>query len=477
MQRLWPEAVAPTTSLAAMLLYNTVTRSVQEFQTRDEGRVGMYVCGPTVQAPPHFGHARAEIVPDLLRRWLSYRGYQVFCVRNITDVDDKIIARGRDEGRAAVVVAEEYARVYERQIERLGVLPPHVAPRATGHIIEMIALIERLVEVGAAYESGGDVFFAVRSFDRYGQLSGRNVDELRSGARVEPDERKRDPLDFALWKRAKVGEPSWTSPWGRGRPGWHIECSAMAGKYLGSAFDIHAGGLDLIFPHHENEIAQSEAASGRRFARFWLHNGLLMMGDTKMSKSLGNVISLDQALDRYGPNVLRMFFLSAHYRSPMDFDEERLAEAAAAFDRWSAFERVTQQLPPPDGASSTAVADIRRRFEQAMDDDLGTPAAQAALFDLVSAGNRMLEAGQWTEAAEARALLSELTEMLGYDMSGQASGADLVEPLVAELLALRSQARERRDFATADAIRARLTQLGVVVEDSAEGPRWYLTSP
>jgi len=251
----------------------------------------------------------------------------------------------------------------------------------------------------------------------------------------------------------------------------------MAGKYLGTAFDIHAGGLDLIFPHHENEIAQSEAASGRRFARFWLHNGLLMMGDTKMSKSLGNVISLDQALDRYGPNVLRMFFLSAHYRSPMDFDEERLAEAAAAFDRWSAFERVTQQLPPPDGASSTAVADIRRRFEQAMDDDLGTPAAQAALFDLVSAGNRMLEAGQRTEAAEARALLSELTEMLGYDMSGQASGADLVEPLVAELLALRSQARERRDFATADAIRARLTQLGVVVEDSAEGPRWYLTSP
>ena len=472
-----PEPVAHPTTLAAMLLYNTLTRSVQEFQTRDEGRVGMYVCGPTVQAPPHFGHARAEIVPDLLRRWLSYRGYQVFCVRNITDVDDKIIARGRDEGRAAVVVAEEYARVYERQIERLGVLPPHVAPRATGHIIEMIALIERLVEVGAAYESGGDVFFAVRSFDRYGQLSGRNVDELRSGARVEPDERKRDPLDFALWKRAKVGEPSWTSPWGRGRPGWHIECSAMAGKYLGSAFDVHAGGLDLIFPHHENEIAQSEAASGRRFARFWLHNGLLMMGDTKMSKSLGNVISLDQALDRYGPNVLRMFFLSAHYRSPMDFDEERLAEAAAAFDRWSAFERVTQQLPPPDGASSTAVADIRRRFEQAMDDDLGTPAAQAALFDLVSAGNRMLEAGQRTEAAEARALLSELTEMLGYDMSGQASGADLVEPLVAELLALRSQARERRDFATADAIRARLTQLGVVVEDSAEGPRWYLTSP
>jgi cysteinyl-tRNA synthetase len=472
-----PEPVAHPTTLAAMRLYNTLTRSVQEFETRDEGRVGMYVCGPTVQAPPHFGHARAEIVPDLLRRWLSYRGYQVFCVRNITDVDDKIIARGRDEGRAAVVVAEEYARVYERQIERLGVLPPHVAPRATGHIIEMIALIERLVEVGAAYESGGDVFFAVRSFDRYGQLSGHNVDELRSGARVEPDERKRDPLDFALWKRAKVGEPSWTSPWGRGRPGWHIECSAMAGKYLGSAFDVHAGGLDLIFPHHENEIAQSEAASGRRFARFWLHNGLLMMGDTKMSKSLGNVISLDQALDRYGPNVLRMFFLSAHYRSPMDFDEERLAEAAAAFDRWSAFERVTQQLPPPDGASSTAVADIRRRFEQAMDDDLGTPAAQAALFDLVSAGNRMLEAGQRTEAAEARALLSELTEMLGYDMSGQASGADLVEPLVAELLALRSQARERRDFATADAIRARLTQLGVVVEDSAEGPRWYLTSP
>ncbi len=461
-----------------MRLYNTLTRSVREFETRDEGRVGMYVCGPTVQAPPHFGHARAEIVPDLLRRWLSYRGYDVFCVRNITDVDDKIIARGRDENRPAVVVAEEYARVYERQIERLGVLPPHVAPRATAHIIEMIALIERLVEVGAAYESGGDVFFAVRSFDGYGQLSGRNVDELRSGARVEPDERKRDQLDFALWKRAKAGEPSWTSPWGRGRPGWHIECSAMAGKYLGTAFDVHAGGLDLIFPHHENEIAQSEAASGRRFARFWLHNGLLMMGDAKMSKSLGNVISLDEALDRYGPNVLRMFFLSAHYRSPMDFDEERLAEAAAAFDRWSAFERATRELPPPpDPTTSTVTDDIRGRFDQAMDDDLGTPGAQAALFDLVSVGNRMLEAGAPSEAAVARAVFCELAGVLGYTFADQASGSSLVGPLVSELLALRTQARERRDFATADAIRARLTQLGVVVEDSPEGPRWYLASP
>ncbi|MBA2529760.1 MAG: cysteine--tRNA ligase, partial [Euzebyales bacterium] len=329
-----------------MRLYNSLTRTTEELVPRDEGRVGMYVCGPTVQDAPHFGHARAALVPDVLRRWLEHSGYEVFCVRNITDVDDKIIAKSAQEGRPAAAVAEHYARVYEAEIARLGVLPPHIAPRATGHILEMIALIERLVEVGAAYEAGGDVFFSVRAFDGYGKLSGRNVDELRAGARVEADARKRDPLDFSLWKAAKRGEPSWPSPWGRGRPGWHIECSAMATKYLGTAFDIHTGGQDLVFPHHENELAQSEAASGRRFARFWVHNGLLAMGESKMSKSLGNVISLGAALDRHGANVLRLFYLSAHYRSPIDFSEERLAEAAAGFDRWSAFLRATRNLPP-----------------------------------------------------------------------------------------------------------------------------------
>lgn len=456
-----------------MRLYNTLTRSVEEFVPRDDGRVGIYVCGPTVQAPPHFGHARAALVPDVLRRWLEHCGYAVLHVRNITDVEDKIIAKAEEEGRHPAAVAEHYSRVYESEIGRLGVLPPHIAPRATGHILEMIALIDRLIEVGAAYEAGGDVFFAVRSFPRYGKLSGRNVDELRAGARVETDERKRDPLDFVLWKAAKPGEPSWPSPWGEGRPGWHIECSAMSTKYLGTTFDVHTGGQDLVFPHHENEVAQSEAATGARFARFWLHNGLLTMGDAKMSKSVGNVISLSEALDRYGANVLRLFYLSAHYRSPVEFSEDRLAEATAGFDRWSAFLRATRHLPAPT-VGAAAADEARERFRQAMDDDLATPAAHAAVFDLVSAGNRLLEAGRHEEAAAVRAALLELTATLGYRFDEDEPTASLVGPLVCELLRLREEARQRRDYATSDAIRARLNELHVVVEDSPDGPRWHL---
>ena len=456
-----------------MRLYNTLTRTVEEFTTRDEGRVAIYVCGPTVQNVPHFGHARAAVVPDVLRRWLTYRGYAVFFVRNITDVDDKIIERGAVEGRPPAAVAEQYARVYEDQMAKLNVLPPDVAPRATGHIIEMIGLIERLVEVGAAYEAGGDVFFSVRKFDTYGQLSGRNVDDLRSGARIEPTERKRDPLDFALWKAAKPGEPSWTSPWGRGRPGWHIECSAMAAKYLGVAFDIHAGGLDLVFPHHENEIAQSEAASGRRFARYWLHNGMVTLGEEKMSKSVGNVIDLAEAVERFGSNVMRLFLLSAHYRSPVDFSEDRLAEARSGFDRWSAFIRATEGLEPTQD-SSPVVAAARERFIEAMDEDLGTPGAQAALFDLARDGNRALEQGDHETAAQVRAALLELSGVLGYTFDDADRGGSLVGPLVEELLRLRREARERRDFDTADGIRTRLADIGIVVEDSADGSRWHV---
>ena len=459
-----------------MRLYNTLTRTVEDFTTRDEGRVGMYVCGPTVQNVPHFGHARAAVVPDVLRRWLVYRGYEVFFVRNITDVDDKIIERGAVEGRLPAAVAEQYARVYDEQMAQLNVLPPDVAPRATGHIIEMIGLIERLVEVGAAYEAGGDVFFSVRKFDTYGQLSGRNVDDLRSGARIEPTERKRDPLDFVLWKAAKPGEPSWASPWGRGRPGWHIECSAMAAKYLGTAFDIHAGGLDLVFPHHENEIAQSEAASGRRFARYWLHNGMVTLDEEKMSKSVGNVIGLGEALERFGSNVLRLFLLSAHYRSPVDFSEERLAEVSAGFDRWSAFVRATRGLESAGVTQGEVPVDaFVERFGQAMDDDLGTPTAQAVLYDLVAEGNRALERGDTAVAAAARDLLISLGGgVLGFRFDQEETGGALVGPLVEELLHLRAQARERKDFETADAIRRRLSEIGIVVEDSAAGSRWHV---
>ncbi len=462
-----------------MRLYNTLTRTVEELVARDDGRIGMYTCGPTVQAAPHFGHARAALVPDVLRRWLEYRGYTVFHVRNVTDVDDKIIARAQLEDRPAAAVAEEYTRVYDAAMARCNVLPPHVAPRATGHIIEMIELVEHLVAQGAAYAAGGDVFFAVRAFDGYGRLSGRNVDELRAGARVEPTERKRDPLDFALWKAAKPGEPAWPSPWGRGRPGWHIECSAMAAKYLGEAFDIHTGGLDLIFPHHENEIAQSEAATGRRFARCWVHNGLLTLGEQKMSKSVGNVIGLDDALDRYGANVLRLFYLSAHYRSPVDFSEERLAEARAGFARWTAFVRASRGAPaqaPAAAGTGTppAAAAARERVVAAMDDDLATPAAHAALFDLVSEGNRLLEACRRDEVAALRAVFLELAGVLGYTFDEDSGAAGPTGPLVEELLRLRAEARERRDFATADAIRARLGALGVVVEDTAGDSRWHL---
>jgi cysteinyl-tRNA synthetase len=457
-----------------MRLYNTLTRSVEEFTPRDEGRVGMYTCGPTVQDVPHFGHARAAIVPDVLRRYLEHVGYEVLHVRNITDIEDKIIARAQEDGRLPAEVAETYGRIYTDQVARLGTLPPHVVPRATGHVVEMIELIEQLIEAGAAYVGGEDVLFAVRSFTGYGKLSGRNVDELRSGARIEPGEDKRDPLDFTLWKAAKPGEPSWRSPWGRGRPGWHIECSAMAAKYLGASFDIHTGGLDLVFPHHENEIAQSEAATGQPFARFWVHNGLLSIDGEKMSKSLGNYITLAEVLDRHGANVLRMFYLGAHYRSPVELSEGRLDEARAAFDRWSAFERATRNLNDTGEVQVEAVAQARRGFTEAMDDDLGTPAAQAALFDLVSAGHALLADGRHAEAAAARIALVELAGVLGYSFDEGGQAAALVGPLVDEILHLRQEARERRDFAAADAIRERLTALGVTVEDSPEGPRWHL---
>ena len=485
-----------------MRLYNTLMRTTEEFVPRDEGRVGMYVCGPTVQDVAHLGHARADLVPDVLRRYLEWRGYEVFHVRNFTDVDDKIIARAAEEGRLAVEVAQRNARVYEQDMARFGVLPPHVSPRATAHIFEMLQLIERLVELGSAYESGGDVFFSVRSFERYGRLSGRDVDELRAGARVEPDERKRDPADFALWKAAKPGEPRWPSPWGDGRPGWHIECSAMAATYLGEGFDIHAGGLDLIFPHHENEIAQSEAATKQPFARCWMHNGLLNVAGAKMSKSLGNFLTLRDALDRYGADVLRLWYLSNAYRSPVDLDPERLADAAAGLERWAAFLRATAPrgegdptlldpalfrpaVPggsePDDLAGLSEAQGFRGRFIAAMDDDLATPRAQAVLFDLVRAGNAHLETGR---AAEAHALREELLELAGvlgfrleHSQAAGTAGADLVRGLVEELLGLRAQARARRDFAEADGIRDRLAELGVVVEDRPDKSEWHLAGP
>ncbi len=462
-----------------MRLYDTLSREVVEVvpeAVRSGARpFGMYVCGPTVQDAPHFGHARTALLSDLVRRYLEWTGVAVLHVRNITDIDDKIIARSVEEGRHSAAVAEQYTRVYEHEMDRLRALPPHIVPRATGHVMEMIELIEQLIERGAAYEAGGDVLFAVRAFEGYGKLSGRDLDEMRSGERVEPGEHKRDPLDFALWKGAKPDEPSWPSPWGPGRPGWHIECAAMAAKYLPDALDLHGGGLDLVFPHHENEIAQYEAATGKPLARLWLHGGMVMIADEKMSKSIGNIVSLEEALDRFGPDALRLALLRAHYRTPVDFSEERLAEAAAALDRLRRF--VAAAAPAAGAHPDTAVlAEHVQAFRDAMDDDLGTPRAVAQLFDLVSEGNQALETGDLSKVVQLRATVVELGSVLGLELDAAAGGADAA-PFVEALLELREEARARKDFATSDAIRAKLEAAGASVEDTPAGPRWSLRAP
>jgi cysteinyl-tRNA synthetase len=463
-----------------MRLHNTLSRTLEDVLTddvRDGTRpFGMYVCGPTVQDVPHFGHARAALVPDVIRRVLEHRGIEVLHVRNITDVEDKIIARGIEEGRDPAAVSEEYARVYEAQMSRLGILEPHIVPRATGHIIEMIELIKTLLIRDVAYvvagddeaaEGSDDVLFSVRSFPGYGKLSGRNLDDMRAGARVEPDPRKHDPADFALWKAAKPGEPSWASPWGAGRPGWHIECSAMALKYLHRGFDLHAGGSDLIFPHHENEIAQSEAATGTPFARLWMHNGLLNIDGEKMSKSLGNFITLSEALDTYGGPVVRLYFLQHHYRSVAQFSGDRLAEVQAA---WS---RLTTFLATAPTGGDVAV-DRMDAALGALDDDLNTPEAISVLFGLVRDGHAAMSEGRDDDAAAARATAVELSELLGLEVGPGESGGPDVAPLVEALLAVRAQARETKDFATSDRVRDALADAGVVVEDGRDGVRWRL---
>jgi cysteinyl-tRNA synthetase len=474
----------------ALQLHNTLTKRKEPFVPRDEGRVGIYLCGITVYGEPHVGNLRNVVVFDVLRRHLSASGYQVLYVRNYTDVDDKIInAAGHDPLRA-FVVAERWTRVYDEITAALGVLPPDIAPRASGHIPEMLELIGRLVDTGLAYQAGGDVYFAVGRWPRYGRLSGRDPAELQAGARVEVNPGKRDPLDFALWKGAKPGEPTWDSPWGPGRPGWHIECSAMAGKYLGCGFDIHGGGEDLIFPHHENEIAQSEGATGEPFARYWVHNAFLELKGEKMAKSVGNVVSPRELLRRHRGVVLRYALLGAHYRSPLEFSEEVLADAAASYDRLATFatnaaralsgqaeagaggEGGTDGPPDPDGP--------RGRFQAALDDDLNVPAALAVLFDLVAEANPLigkLEHGDTGVAGELRDRLATflaLAGRLGFTPLDDLPDPAAFRPVLDLLLDLRERARGSRDFAVADAIRDRLAEAGIRVEDRPGGPRWHL---
>jgi cysteinyl-tRNA synthetase len=464
-----------------MQVFNTLGRVLEPLSPRIDGEVSMYVCGPTVQSAPHAGHGRQAVAFDVIRRYLLWRGLRVRYVTNVTDVEDKIIAGAAEEGITVAELAARSTAQFDEAYRRLRVMEPDAMPRATGFIEEMVDLIDRIVERGHAYPAGGDVYFSVRSLPGYGKLSGRNVDELMAGARVEPGEHKRDPLDFALWKASKPGEPVWDSPWGPGRPGWHIECSAMALAELGFGFDIHGGGLDLVFPHHENEIAQSEAAEGREpFARHWLHNGMVTLRGEKMSKSEGNVVDLLGLLDRHRPEAVRLLYLRAHYRQPIEFAEDLMEDAEASLDRLWAFRRRAGSGGDPD---ETVLA----RFREAMDADLNTAEALAVLFDAVRTGNRALDTGADASGlaaaydeivsvfaiGEPQAVLDDLDDALAALAEEEGVTADGAAAMVEGLIAVRLEARHARDFARSDRIRARLAGLGIVLEDGADGTTWH----
>ncbi|MFD0902828.1 cysteine--tRNA ligase [Actinomadura sediminis] len=460
----------------SLRLYDTGTRSVRTFEPLEEGRVGMYVCGATPQAAPHIGHLRSGVIYDVLLRWLRASGYDVTFARNVTDVDDKIIAVAAERDVPWFAVAEDNQRTFNRGYDLLGCLPPTIEPRATGHVPEMIVLMRRLIDAGHAYAADGDVYFDVKSWaDQYGRLSNQRLENMRSAGDTPNEDLKRDPRDFALWKGAKPGEPSWETPWGEGRPGWHLECSAMATKYLGPTFDIHGGGVDLIFPHHENEIAQSRAA-GDGFARYWLHNGLLTVDGEKMSKSVGNVVLLTDLLGRARPAEIRYYLAAAHYRSLMDYTDAALAEAVSAYQRIEGFVTRAAEVAGPGEPGRLPAA-----FTAAMDDDLGVPQALAVLHDTVREGNGALASSDDEAVRGHLAAVRAMAGVLGLDPLAdewtQTGGDDLrpvVDALVGVALEQRQAARARKDYAAADAIRDSLAAAGIVVEDTPHGPRWEL---
>ena len=452
-----------------MRLTDTLSGEKKELQPLDPaGGVRMYVCGLTPYSRSHVGHALKSVVFDVLRRYLEWRGYRVRHVENFTDVDDKLIERARELGVSVSELADENIRDYLENLRRLNVLPATHYPRVTEMIAEIIAFIEGIIAKGHAYVANGDVYFRVRSKPDYGKLSHRRIDELKAGARVEPGERKEDPLDFALWKAAKPGEPSWQSPWGPGRPGWHIECSAMALHTLGEQIDIHGGGADLIFPHHENEIAQTEVLTGKPFASIWVHNALLQFAGEKMSKSVGNVVTVREALDRYGGDAFRLFVLTSHYRTPATYSDEAMAAAKAGM------ERLREAALAPTGSGPAAELDlegVRRRFVEAMEDDLNTPRALGALFDLVRELNRERSAGR--DVFEGQALLRELLGVLGFTLEPPPSRrAEDAAPFIDLLVRVRAELRAARQFALADRIRDELAALGIELQDTPSGTVW-----
>ncbi len=486
-------------------IYNTLSGKKEEFIPLQEKRVGMYACGVTVYDLCHIGHARSAIVFDVIYRYLRYRGYEVTFVRNFTDIDDKIIKRANEEGVDYKTIAEKYIEEFRVDMGGLGLEQPSFEPKATDHIPEMIHLISILIEKGFAYQRNGDIFFSVEKFKEYGKLSGRNLEEMQAGARIEIDERKENPLDFALWKSSKPGEPFWKSPWGEGRPGWHIECSVMSQKYLGETLDIHGGGKDLIFPHHENEIAQSEAATGKPFARYWIHNGFVNINKEKMSKSLGNFLTIKEALLQWHPEALRLFFLSHHYRSPVDYSEEGLVRAKIGLDRFYAtLYAIQEEFKKPSRSSEKkgegkVLEEIQKevdsfplRFEEAMDDDFNTAQALGHFYDLQTALNRLLDLSKGQSTDEIRSLLHQgyekfkrmggvlglfQEELQTYSERQRREGLKklgLSEEEVLKQIEERNQARESKDWKKADEIRNHLLSKGIILEDTPSGTKWKL---
>ncbi|GED61155.1 cysteine--tRNA ligase [Brevibacillus formosus] len=461
-------------------LTNTMTRRKEPFHTLEPGKVKMYVCGPTVYNYIHIGNARPAIVFDTLRRYLKYRGYEVTFVQNITDVDDKLIRVANQEGVTVKEVADRYTDAYNADLKSLNVSPPDIQPRVMQTIPEIIEFVQGLIEKGFAYESEGDVYFRTGRFQEYGKLSHQPLDDLQAGARVEINEKKEHPLDFVLWKAAKTGEVTWDSPWGEGRPGWHIECSAMALKFLGEEIDIHAGGTDLVFPHHENEIAQSECFTGKVFARYWLHNGMLNIDNEKMSKSLGNFLLARDLSEKFGGQLIRFFMLQGHYRNPINFSEELIEQAANGLDRIkTAYTNLSHRLDtvraeePNDQAQEQAriIGELRERFIAEMDDDINTANAITVIFDVVKEANLYLR-HQNVGETEVRAymdLLVELTEVLGLEIAEE---QELLDSEIDALIEERTEARKARNFARSDEIRDLLAAKGIVLEDTPQGVRW-----
>ena len=461
-------------------VYNTLTRKTEEFKTLKPGEVGMYVCGPTVYAKAHIGHAMSALVFDVIRRYLEFRGYKVKHVMNFTDVDDKIIIKANQQGMDPFALGEMYIREFEGHLRDFNILPATINPRATREMDQIITMIKGLIDKGYAYPVDGDVYFRVTRDSQYGKLSGRRLDDMQAGSRIDVDYRKEHAMDFALWKSAKPGEPSWPSPWGDGRPGWHIECSAMNLNHLGEQIDIHGGGNDLIFPHHENEIAQSECFTGKAFATYWIHNGMLQLSGEKMSKSIGNLVTIEEFLNRHPADALRMMVLNSGYRNPLSYSEDILAQTEKAIDR------LRSALKPALGGAAGATDEVlkilqsqmdatKNGFIESMDNDFNSAGALSHLFELVRAINQTrAENATDAQLEPAQALLCELTAVLGLSIDQSTQGGKAVDGFVELLIEVRKDLRMNKMWQLSDKIRDRLAELGVVLEDSKDGTSWHM---